>query len=361
MPKRTTELFPPAPEAVNELIAAAVIAKSVPPPHHLKEAAASPVLEQAVLEGKLFGYPPKTAKGKPRFWGQDVAALIGSAVQTAILQLEQPLTSKEFLKRLSVPVKLTEPEVLPSLQAAVEQGKLFLIPAATAKGQPRYWNRDLISFGQQVVLDLVRKKGPQPPAVLLKSLKGFSKEQSERVLAEALAKKELWRYPVCGKVKKELLGGAPPSPTPYLKEVLLQLESIVPALLGAGVSSHELRRSLIEVMESAGVSLLSSESSSAHGVSIKQRGTGGRPDLIAVMKRIEPRAERGALVSAAELRKGIEMAKQDFDRTVLELARQQQLTLHRHDYPGSLTPEARDELVSDGTGAYYVGMAIRVE
>jgi hypothetical protein len=53
------------------------------------------------------------------------------------------------------------------------------------------------------------------------------------------------------------------------------------------------------------------------------------------------------------------LEKQLFDRAVLELARQGRLSLHRHDFPSSLSPAERDELVTDGAGAYYVGMALR--
>ena len=78
-----------------------------------------------------------------------------------------------------------------------------------------------------------------------------------------------------------------------------------------------------------------------------------------VMKRIEPGAERGALVGARELRRAVRLPKPDFDHAVLELARQGQLSLHRHDYATSLTPQERDELVTDGDGTFYVGMALR--
>jgi len=371
MPKSARELFPPSPVAVERLLeaarqisqpsTAAIIARSVDPPDRLREAAAIPVLENAVLEHKLFRYPPKSPKGKPRYWGQNLAQLVQAAVERTIPELDAPVTAREFLKRLSVPLKLTEAELFPVLQEAVQQGVLHSIPAATAKSQPRFWNRDRNEFGRQTVLEMVRKKGPQPSATLLKSLKGFSREQGAEVLSAALARKELWRHPVCGKVKKELLGAGLPSPAPYLKEVASQLAAIVPVLLAAEVSQSDLRRSLMEIMSAAGVAF-STPPGTIHGETFETASSSRcLPDLITLMKQIEPGAARGALVGTAALRRAAGMGKQEFDHAVLELARQQQLTLHRHDYPASLLPDAREALVFDGNTTYYAGVALRLE
>jgi hypothetical protein len=84
-------------------------------------------------------------------------------------------------------------------------------------------------------------------------------------------------------------------------------------------------------------------------------------DLLALIRRIEPGAERGALVVSRDLRRAARLEKETFDRTVLDLARQGRLSLHRHDYPASLTAAERDDLVTDGAGTYYVGVALRRE
>lgn len=82
-------------------------------------------------------------------------------------------------------------------------------------------------------------------------------------------------------------------------------------------------------------------------------------DLVALMQQIEPGALRGALVGARDLRRAAEMPKEKFDAEALRLAKAGTLSLHRHDYPASMTPAERDELVTDGRGTFYVGMALR--
>lgn len=77
------------------------------------------------------------------------------------------------------------------------------------------------------------------------------------------------------------------------------------------------------------------------------------------MKRIEPRAESGALVTAHALRQAAQLSKSDFDALALQLAQQGKIALHEHDFASSLSAEERESLVTDGQGRYYVGMALR--
>ena len=53
-----------------------------------------------------------------------------------------------------------------------------------------------------------------------------------------------------------------------------------------------------------------------------------------------------------------ELTKEDFDRQAVELSRAGIIAMHEHDYPHSLTDEARSQLVKFGA-EYYVGAEIR--
>lgn len=67
------------------------------------------------------------------------------------------------------------------------------------------------------------------------------------------------------------------------------------------------------------------------------------------------------LVSLTELRRNLAAALPDkaaFDQTVLLLARQGRVVLHRHDYPSSLNPTEQAELVNDEHGNYFIGIAL---
>lgn len=66
-----------------------------------------------------------------------------------------------------------------------------------------------------------------------------------------------------------------------------------------------------------------------------------------------------ALLSIRELRARAALDKARFDRATLALAREGVVTLHHHDFPSSLPPAERAELVVDERGTHYVGIAPR--
>src|SRR5262249_321383 len=113
--------------------------------------------------------------------------------------------------------------------------------------------------------------------------------QFEQIKDAAIASREIWRHPAIGKIKKELFGRKPASPEPYLRHIGTELSKIIPELLAADFSQDALRRTLMQLIEAAGVQWTG------------QRPADGAPavgpiDLIALMRRIEPGADRGALV-----------------------------------------------------------------
>lgn len=79
--------------------------------------------------------------------------------------------------------------------------------------------------------------------------------------------------------------------------------------------------------------------------------------VLATMKRLEPGAERGALVGFRELRPAAGLSGTAFDAAVLALAQHGRISLHRHDFPKSLNEEQREELFQTGED-WFVGCAI---
>ena len=80
------------------------------------------------------------------------------------------------------------------------------------------------------------------------------------------------------------------------------------------------------------------------------------------MVEVVPAAANGALVSLRDLRRSKDFEnvdKSSFDQAVLGLADQGKVALHRHDFPAGLSTEDRAELVTDATGDFYVGIALR--
>lgn len=93
-------------------------------------------------------------------------------------------------------------------------------------------------------------------------------------------------------------------------------------------------------------------------------------DILDLMRQIEPGADKGTLVSMADLRQKAGLSKAEFERTVLSLARAEVLSLQRHDYVAPLSDEEVGQMIFlpdakvGGTGEhprglYYHAVAIR--
>ncbi|MDB5386811.1 MAG: uncharacterized protein JWM11_2457, partial [Planctomycetaceae bacterium] len=291
---------------------------------------------------------------KPRFWNRDLKELGREAIRQTFTHAVGPLTAKELVGRVQSSAKFTERDLAPLLIEMAAQGSLHTFPPAKPNGATRFWDRDLIASARQAIIQSLNDKGPQPVANLKKVAKDLTPEQFESLFQELLNQNDIRQHPPVPGGKHVLFGTRPPVLGPYFKDVSSQLTKVIATLLSANVSNAELRQTLMQLIEDAGIvfgdSALPNDSAAVDSTDF---------DVIGLMKRLEPGAERGALVGARELRRAAQIEKSRFDTAVLGLARQGKLSLHRHDYPTSLTQDERDDLVTDGAGTYYVGLAIR--
>ena len=95
------------------------------------------------------------------------------------------------------------------------------------------------------------------------------------------------------------------------------------------------------------------------GIAVIIVGAAATYGLVRLMRQLDAGADRGALVTARVLRAAAGLPKRQFDELALQLSRAGRIVLHRHDFAGSLSAAERDELVTDGAGEYFVGMALR--
>ena len=280
-------------------------------------------------------------------------------VFAAIQRTVEPVTASQVAKLLVAPHKLSEAKVVPLLDGFVAASRLRSFPPKTAKGKPRYWDRDLGELARSLIIGAIDKKGPQSKADLRKATKQLSEELFLAAFQSLIDSRRLCEHPPLSKKKGSLFGSRPPAPEPYLNEIGRQLCKVVAQLMAASVPRAELRQALVQLVEATGIPFGLGATARDGDEDVRQRVN--EVDLVSLMRGIEPAADCGALVAARELRRATKLDKSQFDRAVLELARQGRLMLHRHDFAGGLTSAERDELVTDGAGTYYVGMALRRE
>jgi len=80
------------------------------------------------------------------------------------------------------------------------------------------------------------------------------------------------------------------------------------------------------------------------------------------MLQLSPSAATGAPVQLSQLRHALRPEIDDkgvFDKTIMRLAEQGRVAVHRQDYLGSLSQEELAALVADGRGNYFSGITLR--
>ena len=277
-------------------------------------------------------------------------------VLSLIQSTTEPVTAAQVAKLLTGSHKLSEARVLPVLDEFVAQARLISFSPKTAKGKPRYWDRDSAALACLLITGILGKKGALALSDLRKAAKAVSDSEFHAAFQSLIESRQLFEHPPLPKKKTSSFGLRPPSPEPYLRDLETQLSKTVAQLVAAKVPTDVLRRALVQLVEATGVSFKAPGSHTPEAAP-----AAAEMDLVALIRRIEPAADNGALVAARDLRRAANLIKSQFDRAVLNLASQGRLMLHRHDFAGGLSESERDELVTDGAGTYYVGMALRRE
>lgn len=166
------------PLTVSEIIKRAAV------PRRLKPAEATGILDHCVASGMLNAVPPRTAKGKPRYWDRDPNEIARGAILDLVRQAPEPVAAGDVRKQLKLPVMLTPREIAAFLADGATQGKFHEIPAKTAKGGPRYWNRDAIEYARQSILSLLEKKGPSAESAVRSTVKWIGTSEYRRLIEE---------------------------------------------------------------------------------------------------------------------------------------------------------------------------------
>jgi hypothetical protein len=371
--KKSTSYWDQDPTAIGRAAALEVLQKS-DAPLSAKEVAAkitsavkftesdlTPILDGLVDAGDLQAIPGAGKKPVARYWDRDPAAIGRAAALDVLQNSDAPLSAKDVAAKITSTVKFSEDDLTPILDMLAAEGQVHLFPGASAKAKPRFWNRDLVHVVRGAVIQFLDAKGAQPETNIKKAAKGLTDEQFQSLFQQLLDTGTIRRHPPLSSTKAGLFGTRPPVLGPYLKDVEKQLTKVVATLREAQIPDDDLRQACLQLLESAGIVFGASFQSDAEESVVQTKDTTDATDidLIDLMRQIEPGAERGALVAARELRRAAKLGKSQFDTAALYLAREGKLSLHRHDHVNSLTPEERDELVTDGNGTYYIGMVIR--
>lgn len=292
------------------------------------------------------------------------------SLRAALDQADRPLTVPQIAARLNGAHAVSRRELASQLDALVDQGTLYRFGAARS---PRYWTRDLAEFARSMVVDVLSKR-PRTRTELAKALEvplaQLSREKRQKVVADLLKGGEIRELPLLLGTRANRLSVAPPDPREYLEQALVEIRR---RLALAGVVDRQIAHALQELAEEHMPPRI--DRANVRGMATQNEETARPADrgatltddqigelILSALPQVEPSAAQGALVTVRDVRRVpqlVGIAKGVFDQAVLALSERGTLALHRHDYPGSLTPAERDDLVSDDAGSFFIGMTLR--
>jgi len=180
---------------------------------------------------------------------------------------------------------------------------------------------------------------------------GWPKSKRDEMLAWLIKEKRVYKVPPLAGKAILLSARAEATPQDYIK---LALQLAVARLKTRGLTAEQVMTATREILQPAPAS---------PGISPSHDGAADLERLILErMLRLKPSAATGAPVQLSQLRHALrpEIPDKDvFDRTIMRLAEQGRVAVHRHDYTSSLNQEELAALVSDGRGNYFTGVTLR--
>ncbi len=304
---------------------------------HISSKDLGALLDEMTTIGEIFSWPQK------KFWDRDSRTVLPDLIMTFMAK-SQVATASKIKTNLKLPLEMVQT----ALNELVDGGRLRL----WQPGKAPYF---CLSKPRKTALETILEAlaaGPLSEKELVLCVKGRLPGYQARDLKEHLTfSKQVYEYPKYGKVKLKY-GLEPPEPGPYLGKAVQEMTAVQRLLAPFQISLEAIHDALGSEL---GLARETGEPSKA-----PPKGEIASPDaeplLLKAMTRLQPFGQKRALVSIRELRRSVGLAKGVFDRVVLSLALQGKVALHHHDFPSSLSPEERDELVRDEQGTYYVGI-----
>jgi hypothetical protein len=319
---------------------ASQIRKDLTGSFHISLKDTTATLDRMAAEGEIFLWPGK------RFW-------IRSPQHEASRLILELLAGSPFRTagKLKSALRLPLEVITPALDQLVAEGRVHIWqPGKTAMYclfEPQGAARESILRALQIetldekgLIGRIRTRFPGYTAGLLREH-----------LQPLLLSGQVLEHPKYGKAKCRY-GSVPPDPSIYLEKAVSEIEAVHRVLAASGVSLERIFQALSRSLGLSGeTSTVTRERPDGKKVSAETENL-----VLQGIIRLQPLGQRRALVSIRELRRSLNMVKRDFDRAVFSLALKGRVALHHHDFPASLRPSEREEMVQDEQGNYYVGI-----
>jgi ribosomal protein S21 len=206
----------------------------------------------------------------------------------------------------------------------------------------RFWHRSPQDVAISAALEFASQRPLDAPALvrgIVKAAYRYPREGAKTLVDQLVREHRLYEDPPWGRKRK--ISASRPDPERYRAELDAELIPILEKYAALGITPQTLVETIC-----AGAPKPAPQSAAE--------------TIIRTLDRIEPR--KGLVVAVSKVRHAPEldgMGKTDFDAAALRLFAERRVFLHDHTAPHTLSAAARNDLIADGKGNYYVGIAWR--
>ena len=302
---------------------------------------AAPV-RPVTMVGSMAGKSQSKAV-KSRVVPEDLEAVVREAVRTT-----PGLKSSQVKKALPTPYQAFAKEAQGALRLLAERGEVYR--ALIGKTELFFRHDPRAALDEIVPQNLSREPLEKSTLkALVRELAPGHELIFDHWLTGALTRGLVFEHAPAPASKEKRYGNRP-DVGKNLAPVLTALKKALLKTDEQGIPRHRIAEVLLrELGVSPGAPQTSSNGAPPNHSAHEQ--------FLAGLRELAAANPRQALLSVRDLRARLALSKEQFDAVALDLMRDGLVSLHYHDHPASLPEAERSQLVQDGRGNYYIGIA----
>jgi hypothetical protein len=310
-------------------------------------------LKSALTHRLIFEYPALPASRERRYANapdrgltapDDLEAVVREAVRTT-----PGLKASELKRALPPSYRAFTKEAETALRSLAERQQIHGV--GTSSGKPElFFERDPHATLDEILPQRLSGEplGKGALKALMRELAPGHDAIFELWLKSALTRRIIFEHAALPASKEKRYANAPD----LRKSLAPTLAALIKALLETddqGIPRHRIAEVLLrELGVSPPPAVESNETRRDHSE---------HEQFVLALRGLSAESPRQALLSVRDLRPRVALHKERFDAIALDLMRDGKVSLHHHDHPASLPEAERNQLVQDGRGNYYIGIA----
>ncbi len=289
--------------------------------------------------------PRKAAAPAPSISREELAAVAREAVAS-----KPGLKGAELKKALPKPLQGQHAEALSILRELAAGGEVFRYAKAKIE---RFFAKDPVATLDRVAPALLARGGPLAAPDLKKAVEREARGHGDLVaewIKSALARSVVFEHAPSPKSRAKRYGSEPDLAR-LLVKTFAELRKALALTDAASVPRERVAEALRKELGLTGPAVTAEASAATSAAD--------REVVRAALEQLASEHRPGTLLLVHDLRARTPLDKERFDAAALALSREGKAVLHHHDHAAALQEDERRQLVSDGRGTHYIGIAPR--